>query len=412
MNNKKKHFFAWLLVGVAVTGSCNKRNASETNNLISTTVDSGLETGSVANNLSKIVANGRLEPQGGVIPIVTKPGDRIEKFEAVVGKDYPQGFTLAQLASIPLLRAELSVAEAQLAEASAQKDAEMKAADAKLAVVQQGIDANEQKLEEAKSRLESAESSGGEFDLLRSKIALAKEALEKLEQAAEPGPAGRSLATQSQIKQQELAVKAAEYELTQARREAADAVKVAELMLAASKKEKEAAEATKLAAAAAVPLGSAQKKIELLQSQIEASELKMPINGTVLSIDAYQGQPTSTMPIMQVANLENMVCRAEVPVEDRSLIAIGDQAVIRGGGLESEITGKVSEISLLVGSPKMTSLNPMDPVDYRMAPVTIKIDAQHLGAAKKLVNSQVKVEIDLKQKSTSNSKADDRSEKN
>ena len=365
---------------------------------------SAANSSSSSTELTQIGAVGRLEPAGGVVPVIAKPGDRITKINVEVGKRYDANTEVAELAGTALLDLEVQVAEAQLQEALAQRDAELDAADAKLAVVDQAIAANQLKLDEASQRLKSARSAGGEFDLLQSKIALAEDTLEKLQQAAAPGPAGRSLATQSQLKQQELAVKAAQYELLTARREAEDAVKVAEMLLVSSEKEKAAAEAAKLAAAAGVPLNSSEQKIALLKEQIKASKPRMPISGFVLSIDATVGQPTSTMPIMQVADLTSMICRAEVPVEDRHLISSGDRAVIRGGGLRSDITGEVTEISMLVGSPKMTSLNPMDPVDFRMAPVIIQIDDKHLEAARELVNTQVKVLIAIKQSPSASSK--------
>lgn len=407
MNNKKKHIFVWLLISTAIASGCKPENPGPADTSTSMLADGGAAKGgqSNPNALTHVGAVGRLEPAGGVVPIVAKPGDRITEITVKIGENYETGTEVAKLAGNALLDLEVQVAEAQLQEAIAQRDAELDAADAKLAVVDQAIAANQLKLDEARQRLDSARSTGGEFDLLESKISLAEDALQKLQQAATPGPAGRSLATQSQLKQQELAVKAAQYELLSAQREAEDAVKVAEMLLVSSKKERAAAEAAKLAAAAGVPLNSSHQKIALLKEQIKASKPTMPISGFVLSIDATAGQPTSTMPIMQVADLDRMICRAEVPVEDRHLISAGDRAVLRGGGLPTEITGEVKEISLLVGSPKMTSLNPMDPVDYRMAPVIIEIDPQHLAVARQFVNTQVKVVIAVDQRRPGTSKS-------
>lgn len=396
MSNKKTHIFGWLFLGLCVIGGCDSQRTAKSNAASQQKgSNDGQQTTSSA-PINLVMALGRLEPKNGVVPIVAAPGDRIEEFTVLVGEIYPQDHEVALLAGRTLLAGELATAKAKLEEAEARQKAEEVAAEAKLAVAAQALKANELKLKEAEERLRSARSEGGEFDLLKLKIDILRDALENIEKASTPGPAGRSLATKSQLKQQELTLKAAQYDLISAERDAENSVQVARLQVEASVLENTAVSESIKAAKAAVPIASAKKQIQQLESQIEAAKLQTPIAGTIVSIDASVGQPTAAMPIMRIADLDSMICRAEVPVQDIKRISIDDKATISGGGLLQDITGTVTEISMLVGTPMMNNPNPMAPVDYKMVPVVITIDKQHAKRASLLVHTQVSVSIQVK----------------
>lgn len=396
MSNKKTHIFGWLFLGLCVIGGCDSQRTAKSNAASQQKgSNDGQQTTSSA-PINLVMALGRLEPKNGVVPIVAAPGDRIEEFTVLVGEIYPQDHEVALLAGRTLLAGELATAKAKLEEAEARQKAEEVAAEAKLAVAAQALKANELKLKEAEERLRSARSEGGEFDLLKLKIDILRDALENIEKASTPGPAGRSLATKSQLKQQELTLKAAQYDLISAERDAENSVQVARLQVEASVLENTAVSESIKAAKAAVPIASAKKQIQQLESQIEAAKLQTPITGTIVSIDASVGQPTAAMPIMRIADLDSMICRAEVPVQDIKRISIDDKATISGGGLLQDITGTVTEISMLVGTPMMNNPNPMAPVDYKMVPVVITIDKQHAKRASLLVHTQVSVSIQVK----------------
>lgn len=337
---------------------------------------------------------GKLEPAGGIIPIASSPGDRIVEFLVKEGDSVEAGQVVAKLESERLRSLEVRVAQQQLAEAKAQLATEELSGQAQLGLAQLGVRKNEKLLADAKRRLATAESSGGELDLLTAKVQLAKDELARLRKAAVAGPDGRRLVNDTQLRQQELLVQAADAELAAARRDAKTAVEAAEMILEASKQEIVAAEAKAASARAAVFLVSMELKIELLQQQLESARLIAPVAGTILSIDASVGQPTTGMPIMRIADISTMQCRAEVPIEDIAKVKIGSKAMINQGGLGGEgIRGQVSSISQIVGSPSVPSLNPMDPVDYRTIEVRITIDAKDAAQASKLIHSQVEVAI-------------------
>lgn len=393
MSNKIKHIFGLIFLGFCLAGGCDSQKQTKSGPAAQSSTGEGGNQSTALLPQNTVMAIGRLEPMNGVVPIVAAPGDRIEEFEVEVGVEYEDDVEVALLAGRTLLAGELATAKAKLREAEAQQEAEELAAQAKLAVAEQALEANKLRLKEAEDRLKSATSPGGEFDLLNLKIEIARDALENIEKASAPGPAGRSLVTKSQLRQQELAVKAAEYELTSAKRDAQKAVEAARLLVKASELENAAVRESINAAKAGVPIMSAKKQIEQLEEQIKAAKVKTPIAGTIVSIDASVGQPTSTMPIMRIADLSSMVCRAEVPVQDLKRISMKDKAIISGGGLTSEITGTVKSISMLVGTPMRDNPNPMAPVDYKMVPVVITIDKQHVEAAAELVHSEVNVKI-------------------
>jgi HlyD family secretion protein len=391
-NSKNTVLFLVLSIGCAASGGCDK-----TSNGLQPDTHSKTTRGLLISELGDgrvVLAQGRLEPESGVVPIVARPGDRIEKIDVTVGKEVEKGSPLATLAGHKLLEAELAVAQAQLEEAKAQLEAEGNAANAKLEVAKMLVEKNRMQFEDATNSLEHARTSGGQLNLLKSRFELATQDLERVREASIVDSSGRRLATETQLRQQELLVQAAKAEYESAERDAVRAVKMAELAWQASQKEVEAARLTIISTRAAVPIDSAERKIELLQQQIDAALLLSPIKGRVISIDAFDGQPTTGMPIMQIADVSSMLCRAEVPVEDLNKIRGEARVVMNQGGLSGVITGKVESISELVGSTRINSLNPLDRIDFSVAHVFIRIDTEHLEDAGKLIHSQVEVAID------------------
>ncbi|XZE52615.1 HlyD family efflux transporter periplasmic adaptor subunit [Planctomycetaceae bacterium SH139] len=344
-----------------------------------------------------VFAQGQLVPSGGVIPIVVAPGDRIERIDVEEGQLVEKGQPVGLLAGRALRESELEVAKIELAEGIAKLDAQLAATEAELAVASVGVRTKELQLRETEAALARAQAPGGELELLKEKAAIAADKLTQMRRAAAE-PDSRRLVGQTAVRQQELVAQAAEAELESARLEAEAAVQAARLLLEVAEKETKAAQLNIDAAKQATPVKSLKRKVELLEQQLEATSLVSPIAGTVLAIDMDPGEPTSGRPIMRIADLDNMVCLAEVPLALLSSIEVGSLASISGGGLgDSTLKGKVESISRVAGSPRLPSPDPRQLVDYRAAVVVIEVDAADVRQAAQLVNSQVDVAIRVKE---------------
>ena len=96
---------------------------------------------------------------------------------------------------------------------------------------------------------------------------------------------------------------------------------------------------------------------------------------------------------MQVANLEEMQCVAEVVDRLVGAVKIGQTAAITSPALDKPLSGKVVSIGRFVGQSTMQQPNPFALVDRKTVDVRIQIDDSDIDVANKLVNLQVSVEI-------------------
>lgn len=339
-----------------------------------------------------VLAQGQLEPAGGVIPIIAAVGDRIEEITVTAGDPVTAGMVVGRLAGRTAREAELAVAQARLAEARQRVEAETAAAQAQLQVAEVGIKRHQIQLRRAENYLAQARAEGGELELLERTARLAEEKLAQLRQAAAE-PASRRLVSETAVRQQALAAEAARAELEAAEREAEAAVESAALALEAAEKELQANRLAIGAATATAPLESLQKQIELLALQVENADLVSPIDGIVLAVDASPGEATTGAPVMRVANTTRMVCRAEVPIAELTRVAVGAEAKMDGGGLNKPLSGRVASISRVIGAPRLPSPNPMAQVDWRAVDVIIEIDPADAEAAARVVHARVDVAI-------------------
>lgn len=98
------------------------------------------------------------------------------------------------------------------------------------------------------------------------------------------------------------------------------------------------------------------KQVALQQAQLKVSQKKEEINkfklkeisevqGTVVKVSAEEGATLSVgTELMKIANLDNMVIKADVAEYDMADIKIGQDVTIKGDALPNNISGKVSKI--------------------------------------------------------------------
>lgn len=389
MNTSKLSIRLCLLACLPLVAACTEQTSSS-RSLEPVTLP---EVEALGVKLSEVaLAQGQLEPAGGVIPIVAPAGDRIAELSVAEGATVTKDKPVGRLVGRSIREAELQVARTELAEGQKRVDAEEQSAEAERRVAEVGIKAHQRRLQEAEEELRLANQEGGQLQLLQRKVELAEDKLAQLRNAA-AAPEQRRLVSASAVQQQELAVQAAQAELEAASRNAESAVEAARLMLEAANSELAAAGKKFEAAVAGAALGSSEEKVKLLELQLQAASLNSPIDGTVLAVDASVGQPTTGMPIMRIADLSQMICRAEVRVADLPSIQLGARAAISGGGLSKVLQGEVISISQVVGTPRLPSADPRTRVDWRSAEVVIAIDPADTEAASRLVQSQVDVAI-------------------
>ncbi|OGV45306.1 MAG: hypothetical protein A2017_08880 [Lentisphaerae bacterium GWF2_44_16] len=143
--------------------------------------------------------------------------------------------------------------------------------------------------------------------------------------------------------------------------------------------------------AAEKELDAAIAERSIAEANLELSFIRAPIDGKVIEIFTYPGEPIGENGLLALADVSNMAVEAQVYISDIKKIKIGANAVISGDGLSGKSTGKVVEITEMVDFNSVFSPDPASFADRRIVKVRIKLDSN--DPASKVVNSQVTVEI-------------------
>ena len=338
-----------------------------------------------------IIAQGQLQPRDGLVVISAPPGDRVAAIHVQEGQPVAKDQILVQLESVGIKQTELAVAEIQLTEARAAADAQGKVAVANLEVAKIGLQQAELRLAQAKGQQQRSEASGGQLDLLTQRVVIAQNKLQQLKDASQDPKAGK-LISDSALKDHQLDVQTAQAELGKARHTANKAIELIALAVKEAEKKIAAAQQVIDSTAATNSFDSLKRKIDLLKLQVNSTQLRSPISAVVLSVTAKPGEATSGMPVMHLANLDVMVCKAEVNVAELSRVHRGALVSLVCGGIEP-LNGRVTSISSMIGSPRLPKSNPLQPVDWRSVEVIVEIDAADTQRASQLINLQVDIAI-------------------
>jgi len=337
-----------------------------------------------------ISAQGRLLPASGIVQISALPGDRIEKLLVEVNQQVVEGQVLARMRSEKLRAAELDAARTKLIETR-------KAAEAKRTESQLGIDTARGRLKQAESQLKQAteqkkllETQLG--DAPSSQVAALQKQIETFV-ALRKDPLTRPMIGAMELEARQIELNKIHTSLQSSMLVATQASEAALLAAEIAHDGLEAAEKAVTLVEESFPTRSLEKQIELLELQVAQSPIVAPCDGMILSLFAEAGELSTGLPAMELANLEKMVCIAEVHEADIGQLAIGDIATIHSSALERSLQGRIRRIDSLVGMPQMRSPNPMARTDFRAVPVVIELDDEDSRIAARRVQLQVDVSI-------------------
>jgi ABC exporter DevB family membrane fusion protein len=315
-----------------------------------------------------VMAQGTLEPRSGPVLIGSSlVGYQIHKVAVKEGDVVQQGQTLLEL-DAAAADEELKIAEAQKRDAAERQRSEIDVAqqrlDAANLTAQQAQDAMQLELESQRKRLDVAEL----------KVKQAEKDLHRLKSLREgPDP----IVSAQQVEQQEVL-----QELASAER---DAAKVAMTRLQQSLDfQLQKARAEQKAAASSLELVQKGSALDALEGQISLAKLKLgqtkvtaPLGGTVIHVVVHAGEVVTTQPLLQIADLNDMICVAEVDVSDVPLLHENGEAIITSRAFRGQkLKGTIERIGNLAGSATLRPLDPRQAVDRTVTSVTLRIDAQ------------------------------------
>lgn len=347
---------------------------------------------------NQVVALGRLAPAEGIHGIGAIPGDVLAEVPVSPGQKVTPQTTVAVLMSSSLRKLEAEALAKQLEEAKARIQAESIAADSRIRLA-------ELALAQARAGGEKIAAQEKQIALLKSVWELEKKRFENLQGVSDSAVSANERAAQELLVEKAAAeLQAAEATLTSLKLAGEFAEKTAEAEL-------EAAKAAKEQVLSGLSIASLAKRHEQAQRQYELTHIKSPIDGVVLNVFSKAGEVIGPQRIMTVANLEEMVCRAEVYQNDikhlrAALAKAGSQ------GLEVRLTsdafekpydeqglkGRLKDESAIgrVVSPPVT--DPVDPFarsDVEIVEVEIALEGKDAEVASRYVNLQVNVSFPM-----------------
>ena len=126
-----------------------------------------------------------------------------------------------------------------------------------------------------------------------------------------------------------------------------------------------------------------RKKAELiaergkLEADLNDSELRSPIDGTVLKLRARVGERPSADGVLDVGASQSMEALIEVYESDINRIKLGEAVTLisENGGFEGDLQGTVARISPQVRQRQVLSTDPTGDADARIVEVLVRLDS-------------------------------------
>lgn len=335
--------------------------------------------------IRQVNSQGKLMPARGIARLSALPGDRVESILVKPGDRVINDQVLAVLKSQTAKKLELEAAELKYAEAQSLQDAKLRELALAVSMAKSRVVAAQQSIEIAQSQRRLANLNDQQIDRLRKQV----EAMKRLRE----DPLTRAAVGRLEVESKELEVEKLSATAEQSQLTAENGSKQASLQLKQAEESLVAAEEAHKTALANSTLESLSKSIELLKLQWLESSIRAPYESTILNIVTEVGERTSTLPVLEVADLSKIVCMAEVYEADVGRIQLGDSARMKSAALEADLIGRVIRIDRIVGASQMRSPNPMARTDFRSVAVWIEIASESTPIAADRLQLQVDVQI-------------------
>ncbi|MDR0535157.1 MAG: HlyD family efflux transporter periplasmic adaptor subunit [Puniceicoccales bacterium] len=151
-------------------------------------------------------------------------------------------------------------------------------------------------------------------------------------------------------------------------------------------------------AIAKAELAEASEALRLADARLALTSVRSPIRGRVLRLHAHPGEsPGAGGVIAEVADLSQMLVKAEVSVPDLPRVSVGANAEIEVSGWNARtFKGVVTKIGLCVTAGALADENPAAFKDLRVIPVEIEFDAKTSAILSCLTGAQVRVKIEAR----------------
>jgi HlyD family secretion protein len=342
-----------------------------------------------------IFARGTLEPRGGVV-LISSPlaGTRVQKIHVRDGQRVDRGELLVEL-DATAAEAELRLVESQRSQAAEQQKAEIQAAQQRVTLADLAVKQAEQ------SREVELDAQQKQINVAENKVKQAEDDLRRVQSSRRPADP----AADAQLEQARNLLQLAESERDAARAGRRRLEQSLQFALEKAQAEQRAANQALEAARRSLAVESFDRQVAIAEQKVAQTQIVAPTAGTVISVLVHAGELVASQPLLQLADLSQLVCLAEVEVADIFQVPENQEAWIQSRALPAaRIRGRVERIGNRAAPATLRPIDPREPVDRMVATVVISVDAAEVarqlrstasGGAAALVGLQVDVEIRL-----------------
>jgi HlyD family secretion protein len=307
--------------------------------------------GAIAKNVpSHVIARGRIEPQTRARRISgPSTGGTLAELRVSEGDIVSAGAVLAVLDTHAREAAAVTVAEQELKQASLELDQ-----------VKSGAKLSEVAAQKA---------------LVATRRAEAERAKRQLERST--GLAKKQFLSSDALEQQQLEVNRAKESVRQAEAQlvALDEVRLVDVRVAEGRIEQ------------------ARARLAQAQANLELTQVRAPIDGTILAIHARPGAALGAEGVLSLGDMKHLITIAEVDENDVALLAAGQPASVTLRNRETVLRGRVSKIYAQVWRNEQPTTDVLRGRDARIVEVEIAFES---GQSVPLISGlEVTVSIDV-----------------
>lgn len=330
----------------------------------------------------KVLALGRLEPEGEIVSVAGLLGEQIASLEVSEGNSVNAGQVLAYLESYDEKLAQRDLAASQLAEIQDQIRTDR-------SVRRVEIDQSRAQIEQVDTpQLLQTQSQQAVVRRMEAELINAIRVRDRFQQLYSEGAI-----SQQNFDDKQLAVSQYQESLNQAKETLNQLIKARETNIQKARTDLAHAQVNLERVNSHSGLRSAIQQLKLASAQLERTIIRAPKRGQILKIFTYPGEAISQQGILELGDTRKMYAVAEVYETDVSLVKLGQWATVTSPAFSKPLTGTVTQIGRMVFKNNLIGDDPTANSDVRVVEVKIRLDQSELVSG--FSKLQVDVQIDL-----------------
>lgn len=143
-------------------------------------------------------------------------------------------------------------------------------------------------------------------------------------------------------------------------------------------------------------LDAARVELARAQSDLIRSEVRAPVAGTILSVDARAGERPPATGILQMGDTRQMMAEVEVYQDRIAAVAIGQPVQLVATAIGETFLGRVQSIGLTVGRQGLLPDDIAANTDARVVSVLVALEGASMATARRYTGLEVVARIDTR----------------